>query len=552
MTAAPQLIGRMVAGRFRITGFIGEGAMAAVYRGVQEAEPHDVAIKIMHPQLLGDVTFVGRFRREAKAAARLHHPNTVRIIDYGVDGRLPYIAMELVTGQDLFEILVLERRLSEARAARILMGICDALAVAHEQGIVHRDLKPENVMILRDPANPAVERVKVLDFGIAKIVDAGTPMEDGVPTSLSTSALTTVGVVVGTPAYMSPEQCRGDPVDGRSDVYACGILLYLLVTGRLPFQPTGAPWEVAMEHIRTTPPAPSTFLPQIHPGLEASILTALSKWPAQRQQTAGELREELSRLLPSLSDGVPTGPTVTIASADTMPVESLRSRPVASVRELVEGGDLASEAGGAGGVHAEVDRPPPPSFDADTARTMPFVVGQPGAGADPGGGPAPPGFPPKPLLRTSDPEATTDPVPTDLALSLEAPDSDRPPLSWEEPSAEVETRVIPPDDPSRSAPPPPPHPRSAPTTPVVPVWSPADRPGNAGGRPARSEGPGGAPSGRVEPARQAMVPAPGEATPIRRQPAPRRPTESMLVRLVVPAAVVIGLALGALAFFLMR
>ncbi|MCC6555939.1 MAG: serine/threonine protein kinase, partial [Polyangiaceae bacterium] len=146
MTAGPQLIGRMVAGRFRITGFIGEGAMAAVYRGVQDAEPRDVAIKIMHPQLLGDSTFVGRFRREAKAAARLHHPNTVQIIDYGVDGRLPYIVMELVAGKDLFEILVLERRLPEARAARIMMGVCDALAAAHEHGIVHRDLKPENVM----------------------------------------------------------------------------------------------------------------------------------------------------------------------------------------------------------------------------------------------------------------------------------------------------------------------------------------------------------------------------------------------------------------------
>ena len=277
MSAAPQLIGRTVAGRFRITGFIGEGAMAAVYRGVQDAEPHDVAVKIMHPQLLGDSTFVGRFRREAKAAACLNHPNTVQIIDYGVDGRLPYIVMELVSGQDLFELLVRERRLPEVRAARILMGICDALSAAHEHGIVHRDLKPENVMILRDPATPGGEQVKVLDFGIAKIVDAGGGMaEDGMPTSLSTSALTTVGVVVGTPAYMSPEQCRGDPVDGRSDVYACGILLYLLVTGRLPFQPTGAPWEVAMEHIRKAPPAPSTFLPGIHPGLEAMILTALS------------------------------------------------------------------------------------------------------------------------------------------------------------------------------------------------------------------------------------------------------------------------------------
>ena len=152
MSAGPQLIGRTIAGRFQITGFIGEGAMAAVYRGVQDAEPRDVAIKIMHPQLLGDATFVTRFEREAKAASRLRHPNTVQIVDSGVEGHLPYIVMELVSGQDLFELLLAERRLSEARAARILIGIADALAAAHERNIVHRDLQPENVMIRRDPA----------------------------------------------------------------------------------------------------------------------------------------------------------------------------------------------------------------------------------------------------------------------------------------------------------------------------------------------------------------------------------------------------------------
>src|SRR5579871_2520967 len=143
MSSEP-ILGRTLAGRFRVVGFIGEGAMASVYRGIQEAEPHDVALKIMHPHLISDATFVGRFRREAKAAARIVHPNTVRIVDCGVDGKLLYIAMELLSGQDLFETLVLDRRLAEARAVRIVVQVTEALVAAHEKGVVHRDLKPEN------------------------------------------------------------------------------------------------------------------------------------------------------------------------------------------------------------------------------------------------------------------------------------------------------------------------------------------------------------------------------------------------------------------------
>src|SRR5580692_5315176 len=169
MSSDTAIIGRTLAGRFRVTAFIGEGAMASVYRGVQEAEPRDVALKIMHPHLVSDATFVGRFRREARAASRIEHPNTVKIVDTGVDGKLLYIAMELLAGQDLFETMVLERRLAEARAARIVMEVADALVAAHEKGVVHRDLKPENIMLLRPDGDPSREEVKVLDFGIAKI-----------------------------------------------------------------------------------------------------------------------------------------------------------------------------------------------------------------------------------------------------------------------------------------------------------------------------------------------------------------------------------------------
>jgi serine/threonine-protein kinase len=330
--SSASLIGRTLGGRFRVIGFIGEGAMASVYRAVQVQEPRDVAIKVMHPHLTGDPTFVGRFRREAKAAAQIQHPNTVQILDFGVDDRVLYIAMELLGGQDLFETLVVERRLGERRAVRILIQICDALIAAHEKGIIHRDLKPENIMLLPpDPRDPTVERVKVLDFGIAKILerDAAPPSDGGEPNSMANSVLTTVGMVVGTPAYMSPEQCRGEPIDARSDVYACGILLYQLVAGRLPFAGDNA-MDLAVKHVRNEPPPIHTVLPTVNRDLEALILTALGKWPAQRQESATELKSQLEAVLPQLTDGAGEAPQIMARP----PEPELRRR---SVQELIDG-----------------------------------------------------------------------------------------------------------------------------------------------------------------------------------------------------------------------
>ena len=282
--------------------------MASVYRGTQDAEPRDVAIKVMHPHLTKEETFVKRFRREAKAAARLNHPNSVQILDFGVDDGLLFIAMELLNGRDLFEILVVERRFAEARAVRIVIEALEALAVAHEQGIVHRDLKPENIMVIRDRHDPsAVERVKVLDFGIAKILDQDESGDQPASSGAASSVLTTVGVVVGTPEYMSPEQCRGEVIDARSDIYACGVLLFQLLTGRTPFT-ADSPVQVAMMHLREEPPLPSSIVPGLNRGLEAVVMKALSKWPAQRQHSARDLSLELQRLMPELST-VPLRPT---------------------------------------------------------------------------------------------------------------------------------------------------------------------------------------------------------------------------------------------------
>jgi serine/threonine-protein kinase len=302
MRTEKALVGRTIGGRYHVDAFIGEGAMAEVYRASQDGAPREVALKVMHQHLASDATFVGRFRREAKAAARLDHPNTVRIVDWGVDGGLLYMAMELLEGKDLFDVLAAERRLPEARAVRVLIEVCDALSAAHAQGIVHRDLKPENIMMMPDPARPDAVRVKVLDFGIAKIVERERVPGESEPPSISTSELTTVGVAVGTPQYMSPEQCRGEAVDARSDVYSCGTLLYQLLTGRTPFNGEVA-LDIALKQVREPPMPPSQWVPGLDPGLEAVILKALEKWPAQRHQSARELRDELARLLPTLSEG---------------------------------------------------------------------------------------------------------------------------------------------------------------------------------------------------------------------------------------------------------
>ena len=379
------LIGQTIAGRFKITGFIGEGAMASVYRGVQEQEPRDVAVKIMHPHLARDATFLGRFRREAKAASLLKHPNTVHIIDYGDDRGHVYIAMELIAGQDLFELLVLERRFPEARATRIVAQVCDALTVAHSRGIIHRDLKPENVMLLPHPADPSQDHVKVLDFGIAKVLerDKGpTPdsSSDEAPSSLVASALTTVGVVVGTPAYMSPEQCRAEPVDARSDVYSCGILLYQLICGRTPF--TGdSPIEIAINQVRLPPDPPSSVVPGIHPQLEQIILTSLEKWPAQRQQSAAELRDALLGVLPLLTDerkvvadGKQPPPPEVHAEDRAQPSLRRQPTPPSAPQSAPTSDDLSDLAST---IRKEVGMGPPPRGVPTLAPRLPAAISGP-------------------------------------------------------------------------------------------------------------------------------------------------------------------------------
>jgi serine/threonine-protein kinase len=289
------LLGSVLVGRYEILALLGEGSMGAVYRGVEIGTRRAVAIKVLLPHLIAHDQMRARFDREASAAMRIRHPNCVRVFEYGVERGMAFLVMELLEGQDLFAELAARGRLSEERAVRIVIQIAGALGAAHAEGIVHRDLKPENVMLAVDAAG---DRVKLLDFGIAKEIDRTIDLEQDV------DAITLAGSLIGTPAYMAPEQCQGTDVTALTDLYACGVLLYQLVTGHLPFEHQN-PMAAWIAHLSEVPRPPSMLLPGLNPGLEAVILKAMEKRPAHRQQSARELRVELLRLLPQLSRAEP-------------------------------------------------------------------------------------------------------------------------------------------------------------------------------------------------------------------------------------------------------
>jgi len=293
-------VGQVIANRYRVTRLIGEGAMAAVYHVLQNEEPQELALKVMHPHLAATKNFVKRFRREAQAASQLDHPNVVRVMDHGVDGDIIYMAMELLSGEQLSTMVRRHGRLPLARAADIMRQVCSALSAAHSRGIVHRDLKPQNIMLVPGPGDTLT--VKVVDFGIAKLTQPQkSSSTDLDKTASSNSNLTAMGSAVGTPDYMSPEQCRGVQVDARSDIYTCGILLYQMVTGRLPFI-ADVHVEVMLKQVREPPAPPSTLVPDIDPRLEQIIMRALSKSASIRQQSAHELASSLAQLsVPTLA-----------------------------------------------------------------------------------------------------------------------------------------------------------------------------------------------------------------------------------------------------------
>ncbi|WP_216871046.1 Stk1 family PASTA domain-containing Ser/Thr kinase, partial [Modestobacter excelsi] len=266
--------------RYEIGGVLGRGGMAEVHRGRDLRLGREVAVKVLRQDLARDPSSQVRFRREAQAAASLNHPAIVAVYDTGEDrgpaGATPYIVMEYVEGETLRDVLRREGPLSPDRAMSLTADICAALDFSHRNGIVHRDVKPGNVMITPQGT------VKVMDFGIARAV------------SDSAATMTSTAAVIGTAQYLSPEQARGEGVDARSDVYSAGCLLYELVTGTPPF--TGdSPVAVAYQHVREDPRTPSSINPAIPPELDAILLKAMSKNPANRYQSAADMRADLLR-----------------------------------------------------------------------------------------------------------------------------------------------------------------------------------------------------------------------------------------------------------------
>ncbi|WP_086664866.1 Stk1 family PASTA domain-containing Ser/Thr kinase [Lentzea kentuckyensis] len=290
---------RLLSNRYELGETLGYGGMSEVHKGRDVRLGRDVAIKVLRADLARDSQFQERFRREAQNSAALNHPAIVAVYDTGETqteyGPLPYIVMEFVDGRTLRDIVKTQGPLSGKRAMEVMADVSAALDFSHRHGIVHRDVKPANVMITKSGA------VKVMDFGIARALHDGQ------------AAVTQTAAVIGTAQYLSPEQARGESVDARSDVYAAGCVLFELLTGEPPF--TGdSPVAVAYQHVREDPKAPSQLNPKVSPQLDAIVLKAMSKGPANRYQSAAEMRGDLVRVL---SGQRPSAPAVMTAEDRT-------------------------------------------------------------------------------------------------------------------------------------------------------------------------------------------------------------------------------------------
>src|SRR3954453_1605601 len=280
-TLADPLTGRLLDGRYAVTGRIAHGGMATVYQATDTRLDREVALKVMHAELARDEEFVRRFIGEAKSVARLSHQNVVAVFDQGADGPYLYLAMEYVPGRTLKELLRDSGRFPPATALEIMAGVLDGLAAAHASGIVHRDVKPENVLVTADG------RVKVADFGLAR--------------ALSAAGHTRTGLLIGTVAYVPPEQVTGGPTGPAGDVYSAGVMLFELLTGRPPFS-GDTPLSIAYQHVNSGVPAPSTLVPGIPAAVDQLVLAETTRDPAQRLPDAVEFGRAVRRVREGLGE----------------------------------------------------------------------------------------------------------------------------------------------------------------------------------------------------------------------------------------------------------
>src|SRR4051812_36487224 len=275
-------------GRYNLERTLGKGAMGVVYEGVDPRLGRRVAIKtILKSHLDADTAkeYSMRFVREAQAVARLNHPHIVQVYDFGEEGDIAFLVMEFIKGKELKHFFDANERFDLKETVRIMGELCEALELAHNAGIIHRDIKPANVML------DAQAHTKLTDFGVARVQDS----------SKTSVERTQAGTMVGTPAYMSPEQITGSNIDRRSDVFSAGIILYQFLTGEKPFTGSGA-WTIAKKIIQEEPPAPSTLNNSVTPLFDAVVNKALSKDPTTRYQSAKELGIALQRALEGRAD----------------------------------------------------------------------------------------------------------------------------------------------------------------------------------------------------------------------------------------------------------
>jgi serine/threonine-protein kinase len=322
--APAQIVGRTLGGKYYVERLLGSGAMGDVYQATHLALRKAIAVKVLHPSHRHNEEFITAFQREALAASRLDHANVVQVIDFGyepADGLL-YIVMELLSGTDLRGVLDQQPVQPLARIVDVMSQVCAALSASHDQNVVHRDVKPDNIILVpkRDDDGTMRDFVKVCDFGIAEIVERH-PGDAAQKTD-----------VAGTPDYMAPEQVRGGVIDARTDIYACGVILYEMATGKVPFHAEESPVHIAWAHVQKEPPPPSSLAPSIDKRLEAVITKAMSKDPARRHQSARELRAELrsvaeyARKLASFTeddDVVPPGVVPQFERADAIDIGDL-------------------------------------------------------------------------------------------------------------------------------------------------------------------------------------------------------------------------------------
>jgi eukaryotic-like serine/threonine-protein kinase len=349
ITSSDPMIGRLLDGRYRVEARVARGGMATVYTATDTRLDRSVAVKVMHAGLGSDDEFAARFVREARSAARLNHASVVAVFDQGDDDGIVYLVMEYVQGQTLRALLNEEAPLPPQRAVAMLEQILVAVTAAHDAGLIHRDLKPENVLISTEGV------VKVADFGLARAVSA------------TTAATATGGVIVGTVSYMAPELVLHKGADARSDVYACGVMLYEMLTGRKPHEGE-TPIQVAYKHVHDDVPPPSQVVPELPPYLDALVARATAREPDLRPADAKVLLRQTRRVRNALDQGLPDDPELT---QDLLPRGPLAEAtvekpwmPLFDDQQMPAGGPEHTLVAGGPGSAAPSDPPTPPPLTA--------------------------------------------------------------------------------------------------------------------------------------------------------------------------------------------